>query len=197
MFISSPESHGNKGITILKYWKLPVKRNIIYTLMICGYLYRLQGPLFIIPENVKSDQTFLRFPERIEVIDHYYLGVTVTLHWFNQEAAEGRSHGGHPMGSLMYSDSRQELRWIPCRFFDAILIFFGTYSSNIHGAHPAGSLTHFDFCWTSAILVTPGFGAETKIIIHRRKITIRNIWKFWDCFLVIYTTHSVRRPWKR
>ena len=41
------------------------------------------GPLFIIPENVKSDQTFLRFLERIEVIDHYYLGVTVTLHWFN------------------------------------------------------------------------------------------------------------------
>ena len=62
------------------------------------------GPLFIIPENVKSDQTFLRFPERIEVIDHYYLGVTVTLHWFNQEAAEDRSHGGDPVDSLTHSD---------------------------------------------------------------------------------------------
>ena len=74
--------------------------------MICGYLYQLQGPLFIIPENVKSDQTFLWLAERIEVIDHCYLGVTVTLHWFNQEAAEDRSHDGHPMGSLTYSDSR-------------------------------------------------------------------------------------------
>ena len=72
--------------------------------MICGYLYQLQGSLFIMPEIVKSDQTFLRFPERIEVIDHYYLGVTVTLHWFNQEAAEDRSHGGDPVDSLTHSD---------------------------------------------------------------------------------------------